>query len=164
MSKGREVLLNAGALTGAAARGRRLKRLVAEIGNVTRVEEIRQFTREVVLPEGLLPLAEVRRAMAAGAADAVFAWMKRAEVRAAGFGEVEARLREAGGKGAEWSKEAEGAIAAVVQAVRGEVKKEGDAVGAAGSPVRVVLPSGVDPAALGVQKHDGWVLLFYPDP
>lgn len=39
--------------------------------------------------------------------------------------EVEARLREAGaGKGGPWTKEADGAIAGVVRAVRGEVKEE----------------------------------------
>lgn len=165
VKKGREMLLNAGALIGAAARGRRLRRLVAEIENITRVEEIRQFTREVVLPEGVLPLGEVRRAMAAGAADAVFEWMKRPEVRAAGFGEVEARLREAGaGEGAAWSKKAEGAAAVIAQAVRGAVREEEKAERAAELPVRVVLPRGLDPAALGTRAHGSWTFVFRGSP
>src|SRR5262249_3306854 len=94
--EGRGVPPNPRGLPGAAARGRGVKRRVAEIGKGRSVEEIRRFTGEVGVPEGVLPLGEVRRAMAAGAADAVFEWMKRPEVRAAGFGEVEARLREAG--------------------------------------------------------------------
>jgi WD40 repeat protein len=150
---GRDVLLNAGALSGGAARGRRLSRLVREIEKVTSVNEIRQLTRDVVVPAGVLPLAALRAAMAKGAADAVFAWMK--ERRGGGLDEVERRLREAGevvkaGDAGSWTREGATAIEAAALGVRGESEEDAKAVPVE-VPVRVVLPKGIDPAALGEQ-------------
>ncbi|HLM71875.1 MAG TPA: hypothetical protein VK459_04275, partial [Polyangiaceae bacterium] len=56
----RNILLNAGALSDGGARDRRLKRLLNEIDRVTDLEEIRQFTREIVLSSDILPLPVLR--------------------------------------------------------------------------------------------------------
>lgn len=166
VERDRDLLLNAGALSGAKARERRLRRLVSEIGKVTSVEELRQFTREIVMPPEAMPLGDLRAAMAGAAADVVFAWLKQREARAAGFSEVEERLRKAADvdRGSRsWTRDGVAALAAVAIAVRGpsEEKEEAPAVP---EPVRVVLPAGIDPAALGTRRHDGWTLVFRPRP
>ncbi|WP_437281606.1 pentapeptide repeat-containing protein [Sorangium sp. So ce375] len=168
LEQARDVLLNAGALSGAAARGRRLRRLYGELDRVTSVEEIRQFTREVVVPAEVLPLDALRAAMAGAAADAVFAWMAQREAREAGFAEVEARLRKAvdAKRGAgEWTSEGVAALGAVAQAVRGAPEVDEDGRDKRPAPeVRVVLPRGLDPAALGTKGVGGWILAFQRRP
>ncbi|WP_437310231.1 pentapeptide repeat-containing protein [Sorangium sp. So ce388] len=164
IEKARDVLLNAGALSGAAARGRRLRRLYSELDKVTSVEEIRQFTREVVVPAEVLPLEALRAAMAGAAADDVFAWMTQREAREAGFTEVEVRLRkaaEAKHEAGEWTSDGVAALGAVAQAVRGAPEvDEGRREERAAPEVRVVLPEGLSPAALGTRRVRGWVLSF----
>lgn len=161
----RDVLLKVGALSGGAARGRRLSRLVRDIDKVTSVEEIRQFTREVVLPGDVLPLAALRAGMAKGAADAVFAWMK--ERHAGGLEEVERRLREAGesakvGDAGAWTREGAEAFERMAVNVRGKLEAEPNAAPAE-VQVRMVLPKGVDPAALGEQGSAGFRFTFRRD-
>ncbi|WP_437535823.1 pentapeptide repeat-containing protein [Sorangium sp. So ce726] len=168
LEQGRDVLLNAGALSGAAARGRRLRRLYGELDRVTSVEQLRQFTREVVLPAEVLPLDALRAAMAGAAADVVFGWMAQREAREAGFGEVEARLRKAvdATRGAgEWTSDGVAALGAVAQAVRGtgEVDESRQDEKPAGE-MRGVVPGGLDPAALGTRRVQGWVLSFAKRP
>ncbi|WP_437986160.1 eIF2A-related protein [Sorangium sp. So ce117] len=164
----RDVLLNAGALSGAAARGRRLRRLYDELDKLTRVEEIRQFTREIIVPAEVLPLEALRAATAAAAADVVFGWMTEREAREAGFVEVEARLRKAvdakRGNG-EWTLDGMAALGAVAQAVRG-APEAGDDERESSSPpdLLVELPRRLDPTALGTQQHRGWVLSFQRHP
>ncbi|WP_437899842.1 pentapeptide repeat-containing protein [Sorangium sp. So ce124] len=168
LEQGRDVLLNAGALSGAAARGRRLRRLYGELDRVTSVEQLRQFTREVVLPAEVLPLEALRAAMAGAAADVVFGWMAQREAREAGFAEVEARLRKAvdATRGAgEWTSDGAAALGAVAQAVRGPREvDEGRQDGRPAPEVRVVLPGGLDPAALGTKRVGGWILAFQRRP
>ncbi|WP_437329392.1 eIF2A-related protein [Sorangium sp. So ce381] len=168
LEQARDVLLNAGALSGAAARGRRLRRLYGELDRVTSVEQLRQFTREVVLPAGVLPLDALRAAMAGAAADVVFGWMAQREAREAGFAEVEARLRKAvdATRGAgEWTSDGVAALGAVAQAVRGPREvDEGRQDGRPAPEVRVVLPGGLDPAALGTKRVGGWMLAFQRRP
>ncbi|WP_437727631.1 pentapeptide repeat-containing protein [Sorangium sp. So ce861] len=164
----RDVLLNAGALSGAAARGRRLRRLYGELDKLTRVEEIRQFTREIIVPAEVLPLEALRAATAGAAADVVFAWMTEREAREAGFVEVEARLRKAvdakRGNG-EWTPDGMAALGAVAQAVRGAPEASDDERESSLPPeLRVELPRTLDPAALGTQQHRGWVLSFQRHP
>jgi WD40 repeat protein len=166
VAAGRDVLLNAGALSGGAARGRRLSRLVREIEKVTSVEEIRLLTREVVVPAEVLPLPALRAGMAKGAADAVFAWMK--ERRGGGLEEVERRLREAGeavkaGGAGDWTREGAGAIEGAALAVRGEIEEEAT-VEPVEVPVRVVLPKGIDPAALEERRHGRVRFRYAPRP
>jgi predicted amidohydrolase len=163
-AQARDRLLDAGALTGAAARGRRLRRLVTEIDKVTSVDELRRFTREVVLPAEVLPFRDLRAAMAAGSADAIFDWLGQREARSAGFGEVEERLRKAG-EAAVRDLGGRAAFAEVAQAVRGprevEEKKKAEEPPA---PAKVVLPRGIDPAALGTREHGDLVLVYRSEP
>ncbi|WP_437552517.1 pentapeptide repeat-containing protein [Sorangium sp. So ce367] len=168
LEQARDVLLNAGALSGAAARGRRLRRLYGELDRVTSVEQLRQFTREVVVPAEVLPLDALRAAMAGAAADVVFGWMAQREAREAGFAEVEARLRKAADatRGAgEWTSDGAAALGAVAQAVRGPREiDEGRQDEKPAPEVRVVLPGGLDPAALGTKRVGGWILAFQRRP
>ncbi|WP_437290536.1 pentapeptide repeat-containing protein [Sorangium sp. So ce406] len=163
----RGVLLNAGALSGAATRGRRLRRLYGELDRMTSVEEVRQFTREVVVPADVLPLDELRAVMAGAAADVVFAWMTEREARGAGFAEVEARLRKAAdarrGPG-EWTSDGAAALGALAQAVRGAPEATESAREEALPQLQVVLPVGLDPAGLGTSRVRGWVLSFGRSP
>ncbi|WP_438043395.1 eIF2A-related protein [Sorangium sp. So ce128] len=168
LEEARDVLLNAGALSGAAARGRRLRRLYGELDKLTRVEEIRQFTREIIVPAEVLPLEALRAATAGAAADVVFAWMAEREAREAGFVEVEARLRKAvdakRGNG-EWTPDGMAALGAVAQAVRGAPEASDDERESTLPPdVRAELPRRLAPAALGTQLHLGWVLSFKRQP
>jgi predicted amidohydrolase len=166
INEARDLLLNAGALSGGEARGRRLRTLLSELDKVTRVEEIRQFTREIGLPKGLLPLADLRAAMASGAADVMFGLLAGREARSAGLMDVEERLRavvnehKAAGM---WTNDGLSAFAAVAQAVLGAP----EAAAAEVSPeakVSVVAPSGVAPAVLGKREQEGVVLLFRERP
>ncbi len=169
----RALLLDVGALSGGAARGRRLKRLLADVDRILGVEEVRRFTREVVLPAGVLPLEALRAALARGAADSVFEWLK--ELRGAGIDEVEARLRRAGqsiartGAGT-WTLEGMAAVDAVAEEVRERAPAASGAPrGPASVPprqpaLRAVLPSGVDPAALGALRARGFEMVFRARP
>ncbi|MGK3964601.1 pentapeptide repeat-containing protein [Sorangium sp. So ce118] len=168
LEEARDVLLNAGALSGAAARGRRLRRLYGELDKLTRVEEIRQFTREIIVPAEVLPLAALRAAMAGAAADVVFAWMTEREAREAGFVDVEARLRkavDAKRANGEWTLDGMAALSAVAQAVRGAPEASDDERESSLPPdLQVELPRRLVPAALGTQQHRGWVLSFQRHP
>ncbi|WP_438029227.1 eIF2A-related protein [Sorangium sp. So ce233] len=164
LEEARDVLLNAGALSGAAARGRRLRQLYGELDRVTSVEEIRQFTREVVVPADVLPLDDLRAAMAGAAADVVFAWMTERVAREARFTEVEARLRKAVDTKRGCAERTSGSITAleaVAQTVRGAPEADESTPKEERLPdVRVVLPGGLDPAVLGTRRVRGWVLAF----
>ncbi|WP_309893182.1 pentapeptide repeat-containing protein [Archangium sp.] len=167
VEQGRDILLNAGALSGARARERRLRRLADSLDKVTSLEDLRRFTREVVLPPDVLPLEALRGAMARGAADAVFQWLEREDARAAGLAEVEVRLRkaaEAGRSEHAWAAGVLPVLGAVASAVRGAQETRVSQATAPAPEVRVVLPSGMDPAALGVRRHAGWVLSFKAKP
>jgi hypothetical protein len=82
---------------------------------------LQRFLSEVVLPPGVLPLADLRTALAKGAADVVFGWLR--EQRGAGWEAVEHRLREAGQRvatpePAQWTEEGVRAIARVGEALQ----------------------------------------------
>lgn len=100
-----------------SARQRRLLRLLESAPNI---ERVKQWTREVVLPEDMLPLSVLRAALARGAADVIEQWEREKNLGA--FGPVVQRLREA------WDKEKKEAwtttVHATANAVRGEVAGE----------------------------------------
>lgn len=135
---------------GAKARKERLDRLLGDLRHLTRMEQIRQLTREVVMPADVLPFDELRAALARGAAEAAQAWLgNHPEI-----GEMVKRLREAGNT----AKRA--ATEGIVQEVRGPMAPPQ----AAAQPPRVVLPKGVDPTVLGTLRHGGLVLSFRARP
>src|SRR5262249_15410679 len=149
---------------GAEVRGRRLHRLLNELDYVARIEDLQRFTREVVLPPELLALPDLRAALAKGAADVVFGWLY--ERRGVGWEAVENRLREAGRRVAtpnpvEWTSEAVRAIARLGEALQ-EPREQLAAplTGRVEPEVRVTLPKGVNPAALGQHVRNGLVLQF----
>jgi WD40 repeat protein len=120
----RTVLLEAASLPGGHARARRLRRLLAEVERINVNEEFRQFTREVVLPGGALPLGVLRQVWARECAELVFEWTRAH--RGAGLEEVEQRLR-AGGKPevqAEWPEAGLKALRETAAAIRAEVVEE----------------------------------------
>ena len=149
----RNLLLGAAALGDTQTRQRRLRRLLAELDHVTRVEEIRRFMREVLLPAEVLPLPAVRAALARGAADVVFDWLR--ERRGGGLDEIETGLRKAGQAVAapdpqSWTETGRRTLDRLVDAVR-EPAETGPAEAAPPpeTAVHVVLPEGLNPAALG---------------
>lgn len=163
----RDLLLNAGALPGAQARDRRLKRLLGELDRVTSVEEIRQFTREIVLPPDVLPFWALSAALARGAADEVFDWLKLKEARSAGFGEVEALLRGEAEKiiadASSWTRAGMETLGTLAQSVRWT--PDPDAKGPPSEArVRVVLPAWIDPAVLGTRRQAGFLFDFRSRP
>lgn len=101
-------------------RRRRLERLMQDIENESSVERATQLTREVVLPEGALPLPVLRAALARGAADEIQRWV---ELGKGDFGPVAALLRDAWQQvepqAARWTEAARRAAADVSAAVRG---------------------------------------------
>ncbi|MCB9759562.1 MAG: NACHT domain-containing protein [Alphaproteobacteria bacterium] len=127
---------DAAALMG-RAHERRMRRLFQDLEGVTRMEELRRFTREVPLPEAALPLPALRAALARGAGETVWGWM--AEVRGEGLDAVEARLRDGAAlvrkaDAVEWT---DGAIAEMAD-LAGLV--EGGSPEVADSPAQQQLP------------------------
>ncbi|WP_441288765.1 hypothetical protein ACSRUE_43795 [Sorangium sp. KYC3313] len=110
--------------SGASARQRRLQRLVHEIEDESDLERIRQLTREIVLPDEVLPLDGLRAALARGAADEIQRWVS--ERQAGAFGSVVTRLQEPWEKlertAASWSGRARRAADEVSTTVRGGPK------------------------------------------
>ena len=146
----RALVLNAAALPGGQMRERRLRRLFNDLPNITDVEDVRRFTREVLVPPGVLPLADLRAALARGAADAIREWSIRLRIvglddvlkqldspphpASARFGRLaQRRLKDAGRN--------RRATASRARRTAGR--------GTEGSAVRVLLPKGMHPATLG---------------
>lgn len=109
---------------GISARQRRLQRLVQDIEEESNLDRVRQLTREVMLPEEVLPLDGLRAALARGAADEIQRWVS--EHQAGDFGPVVTRLREPWEKlertAASWSERARRAADEVSATVRGGPK------------------------------------------
>ena len=146
----RELLLDAGALPGARMRERRMRRMLGELEYTTDLEDLRTFTREIVLPPELLPLNPLRQALARGAADVVFAWLR--EGHRDGLEVVESRLRQAARSlenldPASWTADGLRGLALVSEAVHAPpapekaAPLEGEEIS-----VRVMLPEGLNPA------------------
>ncbi|MFO7565126.1 MAG: pentapeptide repeat-containing protein [Enhygromyxa sp.] len=157
----RTQLVEIAALAGGQARSRRIRRLLDELDGVTQIEELRQFTREVVLPESALPLEWLRKAWADGAAQLVFEWM--GEHRGAGLEQVEQRLREAGRATQAldpelWTEQGLAAMRATREAVVGETDR----------PAPVVEIKEIVPAVISLRDHDiedgPWVIRFRATP
>jgi hypothetical protein len=143
-----------------------MRRLTAEADNITAAEELSRFTREVLLPADVLPLPYLRAALARGAADTIFGWLR--ERRSSGLEEVELRLREAGKPASSpdpgsWMEEGVHALAAVTEALR-EPKEATPAAQTAEPPVRVIFPEGLNPATLGQRTCQGLVFQFVASP
>jgi WD40 repeat protein/predicted amidohydrolase len=160
----RLLLLDAGSLS--KARETRLRRLMREMDHLLSVEQIRRFTREVVLPPEALPLSALRAALAGGASDAIFDWQK--EWSGFGLGALREKLHEAGRSVAmpdptQWTEAGREALRAVHRAVVGEAAKQ-EPSPAPAIEVQRVVPSGVDPAALGELRSGGFVFRFRPRP
>ncbi|WP_437672235.1 hypothetical protein [Sorangium sp. So ce131] len=104
-----------------SARQRRLQRFVEEIEEESDLDRVRQLTREIVLPEDVLPLQGLRAALARGAADEIQRWT--IEHGAGDFGPVVNRLRELWERlertAALWSERASRAADEVSATVRG---------------------------------------------
>lgn len=121
------------------ARGRRLERLEAEIEGMNSVERVRQLTREIILPDGVIPLLFLRSAMALGAADVIRAWLDRHGSSIHPFAEVEARLRSAGNAVSPsfvegFTSGGKTALLAIAAAVRGDAPPAKER---ASAPIRV---------------------------
>lgn len=69
-----ELFDRVGRVRGGDIRTQRLARLRGELDHITDMEDIRRFTREVIVPDTALPLPWLRAAMADGAADEVDRW------------------------------------------------------------------------------------------
>jgi WD40 repeat protein/predicted amidohydrolase/energy-coupling factor transporter ATP-binding protein EcfA2 len=163
----RDLLLNAGALSGAAMRQRRLRKLLGELDNVTHIEELHRFTREVLLPADLLPLPALRVALARGAADVVFTWLR--ERRGGGLEAVEERLRQAGKSipapsPSTWTPDGLRAFAAVAEAVQEPRETKAPETASVEAAVRTVLPEGLNPALLGERRYKDLILQFSHSP
>ncbi|CAN91076.1 unnamed protein product [Sorangium cellulosum So ce56] len=109
---------------GISARQRRLQRLMQDIEGESNLDRVRQLTREVMLPEEVLPLDGLRAALARGAADEIQKWVN--EHHAGDFGPVVPRLREPWEKlertAASWSERARRVADEVSTTVRGGPK------------------------------------------
>ncbi|WP_437591113.1 hypothetical protein [Sorangium sp. So ce1000] len=107
-----------------SARQRRLQRFVQEIDEESNLDRVRQLTREIVLPEEVLPLDGLRAALARGASDEIQRWVN--ERQAGDFGPVVTRLQQPWEKlertVASWSERARRAADEVSAAVRGGPK------------------------------------------
>jgi predicted amidohydrolase len=109
---------------GISARQRRLQRLMQDIEGESNLDRVRQLTREIVLPEEVLPLDGLRAALGRGAADEIQRWVN--EHQAGDFGPVVTRLREPWEKlertAASWSERARRAADEASATVRGGPK------------------------------------------
>ena len=164
----RELLLDAGALPGARMRERRMRRMLGELEYTTDLEDLRKFTREIVLPPELLPLAPLRQALARGAADVVFAWLR--EGHRSGLEVVESRLRQAARSlenldPASWTADGLRGLALVSEAVHEPPAPE-KAAPLEGEEIsfRVMLPEGLNPAMMGRQTYKDLILEFSASP
>jgi predicted amidohydrolase len=164
----RELLLDAGAVAGTKMRERRMRRMLGELEYTTDPEDLRRFTREILLPPELLPLTPLRQALARGAADVVFAWLR--EGHRSGLEGVESRLRQAARPlenldPASWTAGGLRGLALVSEAVH-EPPAPAKEVPPAGAevPVRVILPEGLNPAMMGQQRCKGLILQFGASP
>lgn len=107
IEESRELLFEAAGLSDGVLRRRRLHQVIRERESINVHEELARFIREIVLPDTVLPMGALRPALAAGAADVVFEWLR--EHRGVGYEHVERRLREAAGEivapdPAEWTE------------------------------------------------------------
>ena len=166
ITEARTLLQNAGASN--KAREARVRRLLRELDSLVKVEQLRRYTREIVLPAQALPLPALRAVLARGAADALFEWQK--DWRGFGLGPLVQRLHEAAKPVAppdpnEWSEAGSAALESVRQAVRQE-EPSSPAVSqpAPEAEVRWAIPAGLDPAALGELRRGGFVFRFRPRP
>ena len=164
----RELLLDAGALPGARMRERRMRRMLGELEYTTDLEDLRTFTREIVLPPELLPLNPLRQALARGAADVVFAWLR--EGHRDGLEVVESRLRQAARSlenldPASWTADGLRGLALVSEAVHEPPAPE-KAAPLEGEEIsfRVMLPEGLNPAMMGRQTYKDLILQFSASP
>ncbi|MEZ4449539.1 MAG: NACHT domain-containing protein, partial [Nannocystaceae bacterium] len=129
----RQFLLDAGAIPGASARGRRIAALLDRLGSIHSAEELARYTREVIVPPEILPFEHVREAMALGAHEEVHGWVTAPE-RDVGVEVMEIAHRlKAGGKPMRmpqegmWTEAGRRGIEAVRRAVAGERPAESGA-------------------------------------
>ncbi|MBN1209953.1 MAG: pentapeptide repeat-containing protein, partial [Myxococcaceae bacterium] len=167
IEEARTLLLDAGSSN--KAREARLRRLLRELDKLTSVEQLRQHTREIILPAQALPLPALRAVLAGGAADALFEWQK--DWRGFGLGPLVQRLHEAARAVSppdpgEWTEAGSAALESVRQAVRHEPSNASPASAqpAPEAEVRWAIPTGLDPAALGELRRGGYVFRFRPRP
>lgn len=159
----RVALLNVAAVRG-QARERRLRRMLRGLQRVPDVDELRKFTREVVLPPHLLPFDALRLAMAGGVGEQVFAWLR--EHPGGGMAEVEERLRTASASlaspdTAAWNAAGVRALHAVREAMLEATKEPEPRMTA--PPVVAQVPE-LDLAALGERRCGAYVVEFHRDP
>lgn len=164
VDRSKETLLRVGALAAqgvaSGARDARLRALVRDRERITDPEDLRRFTREVRLPKEAIPLPEVLSAIARGACDTVFEWMKDDRARAP-LASAEQALRTAAKAVAQpasgsWTDDAASAAATVSDAVREPQAANEDGEASRPQqvhPTLVTLP-------LGDRRVDDWLLSF----
>ena len=165
VTEARTLLLDAGSSN--KAREARLRRLLRELDSLVSVEQFRRYTREIVLPAQALPLPALRAVLAGGAADALFEWQK--DWRGFGLGPLVQRLHEAARSVSppdpgEWTDAGSAALEFVRRAVRHESTSPTPSAPVLEAEVRWAIPAGIDPAALGELRRDGFVFRFRPRP
>ncbi len=161
-----DVFLRTSGLPGAQARARRLRRLLDELDNITSLADLQRFTREIVLEPGVLPLPLLRQAMARGAAEQMFDWMRKKS--GGGLEEVETRLRKASAdieaRATEmWTDEAWKSVVRV----RSQIFERNESPAPAPTVklvTREVVPSVFDPVALGERTCGPFRVLFRRTP
>jgi len=104
-----------------SARKRRLDRLAQDIEDESSLLRVKQLSTELILAENILPLNELRAALARGAADEVTQWVN--ELGVSEFASVATRLSEPWEKLAHsmktWSSQARTALENIRASVRG---------------------------------------------
>jgi len=157
ISERRAMIELTGALPNGAARYRRLRRLLTEYDVVGRTSELHKYLREVVLPPEVLPLELIRAALARGAGDVVFGWLR--EERTNALVAVEQRLREGADKSSIDEPQWHPAALSAMQALHDAVQEPKAAVTPTTEepPVRVVMPDDFHPANLGHIQAGGYL-------
>ena len=161
----RVTIIDAASLRGRESRKRRLSTFLRDAANVPRMEFLRRYTREVVLPPDVLPLAALRAAMAGAAAKTIDAWAMK--WRGVGLDEMVKALGEVGREVAvlapgEWTDEGRSAVGAI-EAVISEPVEEQAAPPPPPPVVRTQVPATFDPSTFEDFEADGWTFVFRPD-
>jgi hypothetical protein len=160
------------AAPGAKARLRRIDELIQSAPDLTSVDQLKAFLRDVVLPPEVLPLEALRSALAAGASEAVFDWQK--EHSRSGLAQLRAKLHQAGALAQapspdEWTEPARGALSSLRREVSAIQPRPAPPPAATPAPAPAAAATAtataeVDPALMGELRGGGIVLRFRPHP
>jgi predicted amidohydrolase len=156
-----EIIQNAAAI-GGPSRERRLRQLVTGHARLQTIDDFHKRLREVELPDDVLPLPVLRGVMAGAVSDVLFDWQR--ETRDPKLAELSERLRKASASAtkdrAERSDPGTKSIGQVRESVIGTELQRSAPTPTVIHQVRQVLPTGIDPALLGVRQANGLTLRF----